>query len=101
MGQSSPGPIYQTFRVAGADDNYRLTIGEGEGTGFDAMADHNNREFTTYEVGICAFRHQGGWWYSNCYYSNLNGPHTVPSIPGVSPQRARLMWFHRLVEVVI
>ena len=29
---------YQTFRVAGADDNYRLTIGEGEGTCHDAMA---------------------------------------------------------------
>ena len=40
---------YQTFRAAGADDNYRLTIGEGEGTGHDAMRYHNNHQFTTYD----------------------------------------------------
>ena len=90
---------YQTFRVTGADDNYRLTIGEGEGTGFDAMAIHNNQQFTTYDRdndnngGNCAFLFQGGWWYNSCYRANLNGPHTVPSTPGVNPTYARLVWY--------
>ena len=86
---------YQTFRVAGADDKYTLTIGEGEGTGRDAMKYHNNHQFTTYDRDNdnhndnCGFLLQGGWWYNNCY-SNLNGPHTLPSTPGVHPQ-GRLM----------
>ena len=90
---------YQTFRVAGADDNYTLTIGEGEGTGFDAMAYHNNQQFSTYDrdndnwSGNCAFLFQGGWWYNDCYRANLNGPHTVPSTPGVNPIYARLVWY--------
>ena len=73
---------YQTFRVAGADDNYRLTIGEGEGIGSDAMAYHNNQQFSTYDrdndnSGNCALTFQGGWWYNNCYHANLNGPNTA------------------------
>ena len=41
---------YQTFRVAGASDNYRLTIGdrEGESSEYDAMVHHNGQQFSTY-----------------------------------------------------
>ena len=99
MGQSSPGPTRPSEYIAGADDNYRLTIGEGEGTGFDVMAYHNNQQFSTYDrdndnwVGVnCAFSRQGGWWYDGCYYANLNGPHTVPSNPRVDPVFAKLIW---------
>ena len=92
---------YQTFRVAGADDNYRLTIGEGEGTGFDAMATHNSQQFSTYDRdndnsgGNCAFFHQGGWWYNACYRANLNGPHTLYTLNPWSGSNiyTRLIWF--------
>ena len=90
---------YQTFRVAGADDNYTLTIGEGEGTGFDAMAYSNNSQFTTYDrgndnvlFGNCAFVYQGGWWHDDCAFANLNSPHTLPSTRGVS-SNAQLVWY--------
>ena len=91
---------YQTFRVAGADDNYRLTIEKGEGTCHDAMAYSNNQQFSTYDRdndnwsgGNCAILCQGGWWYNSCYRSNLNGPHTVPSNPAVHQQSAQLqLW---------
>ena len=90
---------YQTFRVAGAGDNYRLTIGEGEGTGFDAMRYHNNQQFTTYDRdndersgSNCAFFFQGGWWYNNCYHANLNGLHRESSTPGVDSNTAALLW---------
>ena len=88
---------YQTFRVAGATDKYRLTIGGGNGTGHDAMAYHNNQQFSTYDNDNdrygenCSFNYQGGWWYVSCYLSNLNGPHIQPSIPGISSS-AKLMW---------
>ena len=39
---------YQLFQVGGAETNYTLTIGEGEGTsGADKMAFHNGMQFTT------------------------------------------------------
>ena len=96
---------YQTFRIAGATDNYRLTIGEGQkegegqGTGNDAMAFHNDEQFTTYDNdndkhggGNCGYNHQGGWWYKVCYRANLNGPHETPSLPGVDQNHAKLEW---------
>ena len=92
---------YQTFRVAGATDNYRLTIGEGQGEGNDAMASHNSRPFSTYDNDNdasainCAFHEQGGWWYNLCYISgcNLNGPHVTPSLPGVDQFFAKIKWY--------
>ena len=92
---------YQTFRVAGASDNYRLTIGdrEGESSEYDAMAQHNGQQFSTYNndndrySGSCSFKYQGGWWYKSCYEANLNGPHTLPPTPGISEEHARLIWY--------
>ena len=89
---------YQTFRVAGATDKYRLTIGGGKGSGWDAMEFSNGQQFSTYDKdndnnsGSCSFIFQGGWWYDNCYTSNLNGPHTAPSTPGVD-SAAKLIWY--------
>ena len=74
---------YQVFKVAGPEDNYRLTIGEGKGPdSFDAMAYHNNQQFSTYDRDNdawsgykCTKYYKGGWWYRGCTMSNLNGPH--------------------------
>ena len=91
---------YQNFSVAGVSDMYRLTIGEAEGSyGTDAMAYHDNQKFSTYDNDndqdskSCSFLHQGGWWYSHCYRANLNGPHTLPAIPGIHTTYARLIWY--------
>ena len=90
---------YQTFIIAGFEDNYRLAIGGGVGTGFDAMDFHNGQEFSTYDNdndisnGNCAFRDKGGWWYKNCLRANLNGPHTVLPNPSVDLPFAKLLWF--------
>ena len=82
---------YQTFRVAGATDKYRLTIGEGQsqgqgpGAGNNAMAYHNDQQFTTYDNDNdkysrnCGYN-KGGWWYNACYNANLNGPHSPPGV---------------------
>ena len=60
---------YQTFRVAGASDKYRLTIGGGVGSaGTDAMAYHDNQQFSTTDrdndasKNNCAYKFQGGFW---------------------------------------
>ncbi|XP_066961939.1 ficolin-1-like [Macrobrachium rosenbergii] len=70
---------YNHFRVAGADENYQLTVGEFEadsaaGDGFNI---HDGMKFSTYDKdddtnadGNCAllFGGGGGWWYNNCYH---------------------------------
>ena len=91
---------YQTFTVAGANDKYKLTIGGGVGTGEDAMNVHNGQQFSTYDndndqwSGNCAYRHQGGWWYNDCYRANLNGPHDIPPNPYVDQVHAKMKWYY-------
>ena len=93
---------YQEFRVDGPADNYRLHIGEAEGPpgSFDAMANHNNRPFSTYDSdndayggGNCAQNYRGAWWYNRCFHSNLNGPHDPITPPPPTPTANRVMWY--------
>ena len=91
---------YQTFKVAGAGDKYRLTVGGGKGSaGKDGMAYHNGMQFSTYDQDndkysiSCAYALQGGWWYKNCFRLNLNGPHNTPSWAGVDKGGAKLYWY--------
>ena len=75
---------YQLFKVGGAETNYQLTIGQGQGVGstHDAMADHNGMSFSTpghenNPHGInCAVLHGGAWWYNACHQANLNANYT-------------------------
>ena len=48
----------------------------------DSNFPHNDSDNDN-SSGSCSFSYQGGWWYKSCYVSNLNGPHTLPSTPGV------------------
>ena len=75
---------YRTFKVGPADDMYRLTIGEFQGTIDDPMAYHNGMRFTTKDVDNdrmmlrnCAVYRgpeepTGGWWYNRCWHINPN-----------------------------
>ena len=75
---------YQTFSVGGAADKYRLTVGEEEGEGFDAMATHNGQQFSTHDndndvINLnCAVYEQGGWWYKDCYHLISMAPTHAP-----------------------
>ena len=93
---------YQTFSVGGAADKYRLTVGEEEGEGFDAMSYHNGQQLTVIMMhnNNCAYVQQGRWWYKNCYCANLNGPHTYacPSLPGIDPNHA-IYWSDMMGQI--
>ena len=91
--------VYQQFSVDGADQKYRLHIGQGTGTpgSHDAMTGPhslNNMYFTTLDrdndrsVINCGVRNSGGWWYKCCANSNLNGLH----ISNTSDQR--IVWYN-------
>ncbi|XP_075115174.1 ficolin-1-like [Leptodactylus fuscus] len=71
---------YASFKVLDESQKYMLLLGVfQEGTAGDSMSSLNNMMFSTkdkdhdtYE-GSCSHLYFGGWWYSSCHGSNLNG----------------------------
>ena len=89
---------YPVFRIAGPTEKYRLTVSGGSGPGSDAIAYTNGRYFTTYDrdndnwINNCGYLYQGGWWYRDCTYANLNGRHVASGLPGTSSTGQLLFW---------
>lgn len=75
---------YSSFKIAGAESNYRLTIGGYSGNAGDSFGPHNEMQFSTLDrdndnwPGSCSQSFTGGWWFNFCHSSNLNGTY----IPG-------------------
>ncbi|KAM8826917.1 uncharacterized protein tnxba [Synchiropus picturatus] len=70
---------YANFSVDSEERFYTLMVSGYTGTAGDSMWYHNGRPFSsrdkdTDSLGIhCARAYMGGWWYKNCYKTNLNG----------------------------
>ena len=72
---------YGTFSVGPESDGYRLRVTNYlGGPAGNSMRDHNNMKFSTHDRDQdnldrfhCAQIAKGGWWYNNCFSSNLNG----------------------------
>jgi len=81
---------YNNFKMAGADDKYRLSYDGCSyfGTAGDALGgathlpaqSHNGVRFSTVDqdndnnpTEFCAKSYHGGWWYNQCHSANLNG----------------------------
>ena len=58
---------YDTFKIAGPEDNYRLTIVSSAGPGFDPMAQSNGQVFSAYD------RDNDGWYRLNCALDTSQG----------------------------
>ncbi|KAM4633428.1 angiopoietin-related protein 7 [Polymixia lowei] len=67
--------LYQSFSVEDEDHQYRLHVSGFSGTVQDSFSwYHDKHSFSTPDSGnICAEISHGGWWYSQCFYANLNG----------------------------
>lgn len=76
---------YANFSINSEERHYTLTISGYTGTAGDSMRYHNNRPFSTRDkdpdpLGIhCSRAYMGGWWYKNCYKTNLNGLYGINS----------------------
>ncbi|KAL1381099.1 hypothetical protein pipiens_013710 [Culex pipiens pipiens] len=72
---------YSDFRVAGPEEKYTLkSLGTFSGDAGDSLTSAVNMKFTTLDAdndthgpGNCAVDYKGGWWYTACHESNLNG----------------------------
>ncbi|KAF3839879.1 hypothetical protein F7725_018596 [Dissostichus mawsoni] len=76
---------YTNFTIDSAERHYTLAVSGYTGTAGDSMRYHNGRPFSTRDkdtdpLGIhCARAYMGGWWYKNCYKTNLNGLYGINS----------------------
>lgn len=71
---------YGRFKVASAEDLFRISVGDFKGTvGWDALTALNGRPFATLDNKSgnehnCSGLYIGAWWYtSHCHGANLNG----------------------------
>ena len=70
---------YSTFNVSDGSTEYILTVGGYSGTAGDSINYNNGWRFTTRDndndnwSSNCAQALNSGWWYTSCYYANLNG----------------------------
>jgi len=71
---------YSNFSVGDSASKYTLSASGYTGTAGDSLTTwHNGFKFSTRDQdndrydGHCAQRYKGGWWFSGCHASNLNG----------------------------
>ncbi|XP_060557149.1 ficolin-3-like [Ruditapes philippinarum] len=82
---------YSSFSVADAASHYKLTVDGYNGTAGDSLIfDHNGHEFSAHDADNdganninCAEKQHGGYWYSACFKSNINGKWGVPGEQGI------------------
>ncbi|XP_062849990.1 tenascin-R [Trichomycterus rosablanca] len=78
-GQESVYAVYDRFSIGDSKSQYKLKIGEYNGTAGDSLSYHQGRPFSTKDrdndiaVTNCALSYKGAWWYKNCHRVNLNG----------------------------
>lgn len=83
---------YANFSIDSAERHYTLTVSGYTGTAGDSMRYHNGRPFSARDkdpdpLGIhCARAYMGGWWYKNCYKTNLNG------LFGINSNNQGIVW---------
>lgn len=76
--------IYDAFRIEDESNRYRLHVSGYHGTAGDSLTsstdNHNGMYFSTRDrdndrrpYNNCAMHYKGGWWYNDCFDSNLNG----------------------------
>ena len=71
--------LLQGFMISSEADGYRLTVANYSGDAGDNFSAMSGIRFSTKDKdqdtysGNCASAYKGGWWYTACHASNLNG----------------------------
>ena len=83
--------LYSGFRIDDEAAKYKLYVSGYSGNATDKLSYHNKVRFSTEDQdndsrpnGKCTTIYgKGGWWYRNCYQSNLNGNYNETTQKGV------------------
>ncbi|XP_063397507.1 uncharacterized protein LOC134681792 [Mytilus trossulus] len=78
---------YKHFSIGDTSSQYKLTVSGYSGNTGDSLSTHNDEIFTTkdkHKSNRCASTYKAGWWYHNCYSSNLNNQFKGSGVYGIS-----------------
>ncbi|XP_060662156.1 microfibril-associated glycoprotein 4-like [Drosophila nasuta] len=71
---------YDNFYIGDEDEFYKIkSIDSYSGSAGDALSSHRGSKFSTSDrdndvsSNHCGQQYKSGWWFTNCYTSNLNG----------------------------
>ncbi|XP_060703058.1 angiopoietin-related protein 3-like [Hemiscyllium ocellatum] len=92
--------IEYTFKISGKDSDYSLIIGQVlTGDLSSALSDCKEIPFSTKDRDNdlhtdinCAEQHSGGWWFSACGESNLNGKYLRSKINRRTDRKKGIFW---------
>ncbi|XP_072448387.1 angiopoietin-related protein 3-like [Chiloscyllium punctatum] len=92
--------IEYTFKISGKDSDYSLIIGQVlTGNLSSALSDCKEIPFSTKDRDNdlhadinCAEQHSGGWWFSACGESNLNGKYLRSKINRRTDRKKGIFW---------
>ncbi|KAJ8301915.1 hypothetical protein KUTeg_020902 [Tegillarca granosa] len=82
---------YLSFSLGNATTFYQLHVDGYSGDAGDSLKfDHDGHAFSTADADHddaktvnCAQKHHGGYWYSNCFKSNINGKWGIADQTGI------------------
>lgn len=71
---------YSSISIGSFAQDYRISMGQYSGSAGDSFSYQNGGKFSTADHDVdlvrdqnCAVRYKGGWWYTTCHNTNLNG----------------------------
>lgn len=79
---------YNEFSISDATGHYALHVSGYHGNAGDSLSYHDGMKFSTKDLDNdifdrnCAAENKGGWWFSHCYFSHLNGVYHVGRYAG-------------------
>lgn len=89
---------YSRFKVHPESNGYKLEVDGFSGDAEEGLKYHNGMSFSTYDrdndynEGSCAESWKSGWWYRDCYDSDLNGVYSLSKDSDLVWQRYALTY---------
>lgn len=93
--------FFSSFSIGPASEDYPLYVSGYSGTAGDSLSCSNLSPFSTHDhnTGVhsqlsCPQQLRGGWWYTDCGESNLNGEYEyLETAPNYQSQVPQLYWY--------
>ncbi|XP_030561246.1 fibrinogen-like protein 1 isoform X1 [Drosophila novamexicana] len=98
---------YSQFMIGGEETGFKLiSLGSYSGDAGDAMKWQRNMRFTTSDsdndnnMNNCASKWKSGWWFDDCFVTNLNGLFTTNAVNLSEPGIKWNTWHYKSLKFV-